>query len=208
MKHIWQYYDRLDYRALAQKLDEMAREGWQLKRVGILGLTFEPCSPKTVYHRVIRSPQLSGEAIPEGWTALLRSGERTILTRDYPLTEAEKLAEDGEMDYWYRWQKNVAFCWFTIMLIFLWKQLRMWDQGINSLEGLLMGTMLAGWILVMAESLIWLGNAMAYKRAKHEERLYKPVIKWRGLRMIGWLALIICAVAAVLSMVGLMFFIN
>ena len=71
-----------------------------------------------------------------------------------------------------------------------------------------MGTMLAGWILVMAESLIWQGNAMAYKRAKHEGRLYKPIIKWRSLRMIGWLVLIICAVAAVLSMVGLMFFIN
>ena len=72
-----------------KKLDEMAREGWQLKRLGILGLTFEPCPPRAVYHKVILTPQLSGEAIPEGWTYLLRSSVRTVITREQPLSEAE-----------------------------------------------------------------------------------------------------------------------
>ena len=90
LKRIWAYYENLDYRVLAEKLDEMARAGWRLKHLGLLGPIFEDCAPnKTVYHRVIRSPQISGEPIPAGWTFLLRSGQRTVITRDAPLTPAE-----------------------------------------------------------------------------------------------------------------------
>lgn len=82
LKRIWAYYENLDYRVLAEKLDEMARAGWRLKHLGLLGPIFEDCAPnKTVYHRVIRSPQISGEPIPAGWTFLLRSGQRTVITR-------------------------------------------------------------------------------------------------------------------------------
>lgn len=164
MKHLWQYYDRLDYRALAEKLDEMAREGWQLKRIGILGLTFEPCPPRVVYHRVIRSLQLSGEAMPEGWTFLLRSSECTVITREQPLTESEKLAEDRENEYAYRWQKNVVICWLLIMVIFGWQPFGMWDQGIPGIERLLLCSELICRLLAFAESLIWLVNALAYRR--------------------------------------------
>ena len=71
-------------------------EPWP-KRLGILGMTFEPCQPKTVYHKVILAPQPSGEAMPEGWTYLLRSSVRTIITREQPLSEAENELRIGKM---------------------------------------------------------------------------------------------------------------
>lgn len=207
MKHIWQYYDRLDYRALAEKLDEMAREGWQLKRLGILGMTFEPCQPKTVYHKVILTPQLSGEAMPEGWTYLLRSSVRTIITREQPLSEAEKRAEDRENDYAYRWQKNVGICWLLMMVLFSWQQLHMWDQGISGAERLLLGGELICWLLLMVQSVFWLVNALAYRQALKEQRRYAAAIKWRALRVVLWLALIVSAVLTILLLLYLMLFV-
>ena len=45
LKRIWAYYENLDYRVLAETLDEMAREGWRVKQLGLLGPIFEDAPP-------------------------------------------------------------------------------------------------------------------------------------------------------------------
>lgn len=193
LKQIWAYYENLDYRVLAETLDKMAREGWRLKQLGLLGPIFEDAPPdNTVYHRVIRSPQISGEPIPADWTFLLRSGQRTVITRQAPLTEAEKLAEDRENDYYYRGQKRIFFCWLFMVIVLLWSDLRTLDRSVFLPEGLLFwGTMIC-WGLLLAEGLLELANALAYRRARRAGQLYEPVIAWRRLRLFGWLALAVC----------------
>lgn len=193
LKRIWGYYENLDYRVLAEKLDEMARAGWRLKQLGLLGPIFEDCAPnKTVYHRIIRSPQISGEPIPAGWTFLLRSGQRTVITWDAPLTPAEKLVEDQENDFYYRGQKNAFFGGLFMVIVLLWSDLRTLDRSVFLPEGLLFwGTVISG-ILLLAESLAWQVNASAYQRARRAGQPYEPVVAWRRLQLFGWLALAVC----------------
>lgn len=193
LKRIWGYYEDLDYRMLAEKLDEMAREGWRVTQLGIMGPIFEDAPPDdTVYHRVIRSPQLSGEPIPAGWTFLLRSGQRTVITRHEPLTEAEKLAEDRENDDGYRGQKYAFFGWLLMGLVLWWSDLRRLDRSVFLPEGLLFwGTMIC-YTLLLAEGLLEGVNALAYRRARRAGQVYEPVVGWHRLRLFGCLALAIC----------------
>lgn len=193
LKRIWAYYENLDYRVLAEKLDEMARAGWRLKHLGLLGPIFEDCAPdKTVYHRVIRSPQISGEPIPAGWTFLLRSGQRTVITRDAPLTPAEKLVEDQENDHYYRGQKHIFFCWLFMVIVLVWSDLRTLDRSVFLPEGLLFWGTIICWVLLLAEGLLELANALAYRRARRAGQPYEPVVAWRRLQLFGWLALAVC----------------
>lgn len=193
LKQIWAYYENLDYRVLSETLDKMAREGWRLKQLGLLGPIFEDAPPdNTVYHRVIRSPQISGEPIPADWTFLLRSGQRTVITRQAPLTEAEKLAEDRENDYYYRGQKNAFFGWLFMAIVFWWHDLFQLESSVFWPEWLLFwGTVVSG-IILLAESLAWQVNALAYRRARRAGQPYEPIIAWRRLRLFGWLALAVC----------------
>ena len=193
-KHIWAYYEPLDYRALADKLDEMAQAGWQLTHLGFCGLTFTEALPQSVYHRVIRSPWLSGESIPQGWTFLLRQGDRTIITRAQPLNEAERLLEDQEMTYWGRQQRNVVLYWVLIIGLYVGDQaLRLQRYGsLTREEWALNGGMALVAALYLAECVCWQVNAWAYWRAVRQKQLYEPPVKCRGLRLAGLAATALC----------------
>lgn len=192
-KRIWGYYEKLDYRVLAETLDKMAREGWRVKQLGIMGPIFEDAPPDdTVYHRVIRSPQLSGEPIPAGWTFLLRSGQRTVITRNEPLTEAEKLGEDRENDDGYRGQKYAFFGWLLMGIVLWWSDLRTLDRSVFLPEGLLFWGAMICYAFLLAEGILEGVNALAYRRARRAGQIYEPAVTWRRLRLFGWLALTIC----------------
>ena len=94
-----------------------------------------------------------------------------------------------------------------MMVLFSWQQLHMWDQGISGAERLLLGGELICWLLLMVQSVFWLVNALAYRQALKEQRRYAAAIKWRALRVVLWLALIVSAVLTILLLLYLMLFV-
>ena len=77
-------------------------------------------------------------------------------------------------------------------IVLWWSDLRTLDRSVFLPEGLLFWGSVICYALLLAEGLLELANALAYRRARRAGQPYEPAAAWRRLRLVGWLALAVC----------------
>ncbi len=211
-KRILADYRWMDYRMLAVRLDELAREGWQLQKEGFLGLTFEAIEPAERYHRVIDVPK-DQTVLPnlKGWTVVYQRGEKTIMARAEAMTAEEELAADQEMrpkarkELQGNLRQLASFLAMAVMLAWGWY---LSDQEayrqLLAQEPLLYAAVLAAAALLAATIVLILANFLELLRfhwAVSEEIIYVPLwqgysLRWLGIQLQLILSLAVFAVGA------------
>ena len=94
IKRVWASYGTLGYRAWERYLDKMAREGWQLRSYGFLGMRF--VGNVTIVF-LAKPKKDETPRLAKGERLICDLYDQTIVASDAPKTTAEELAQDEAM---------------------------------------------------------------------------------------------------------------
>lgn len=199
IKRVWASYGTLGYRAWERYLDKMAREGWQLRDNGFLGMRFIQTEPQERYHRIIAKPKNDQTPrLDKGGRVIYEMDEQMIVVSDKPKTMDEELAQDEAMRPVVRrcMRRNIrpvmalAGWLFLVYLIITQEEMRasFWSMRCEPLEVILFVAV----SLYFSESIIVeLLNIFRYYQARSDQQMFEAILqngKWPAIRKTASLA--------------------
>ncbi len=203
IKRVWASYGTLGYRAWERYLDKMAREGWQLRSYGFLGMRFAQAEPRECYHRILAKPKKDETPrLAKGERLICDLYDQTIVASDTPKTTAEELAQDEAMrPIVHRAMRGAlkslivltGWCFLFFMIAT--------QEDVRAAFWSMLGSTF-GVILFVVTSLYMLGsmivdllNIFRYYQAKSDQRIFEAILqdgKWPVVRKTaGFIAIFI-----------------